>query len=67
MMFICGHLEKKLPIIKKKLNLLKAIKVSFLLTKKYCNANGINKKRKYVVEEINDLLKSAAQNEDKII
>ena len=53
--------------ITKKLNLLKIIKVSFLLTKKYCKANGINKKRKYVIEEVKDLLKSAAQNDVKII
>jgi hypothetical protein len=54
-------------IIIEKDNILRKIKVFFSLVKKYSNAKGINKKRKYVDEESKDLLKSAAQNDDKII
>ena len=60
-------MSKTSMIIIEKDNILRKIKVFFSLVKKYSNAKGINKKRKYVDEESKDLLKSAAQNEDKII
>ncbi len=48
-------------------SILKKLKVFFSLIKKYFNANGINKKRKYVIEENIDLSKLAAQKDDKIM